>query len=98
MRLAESLVAVTGTYVLEKPTFERFAETSLILFDLIARIKGEKTPARPRLGWRKSRITVGEPISVTQRWSTYQTSRQAARVAVNDLTQDLQVALEKMIS
>ncbi|MGH7999097.1 MAG: 1-acyl-sn-glycerol-3-phosphate acyltransferase, partial [Brasilonema sp.] len=98
MRLAESFVAVTGTYVQQKPTFERFAETSLILFDLIARIKGEKNPARPRLGWRKSRITVGEPISVTQRWSVYQTSRQAARGAVNDLTRDLQVALEKMIS
>jgi hypothetical protein len=98
MRLAESFVAVTGTYVQQKPSFERFAETSLILFDLIARIKGEKNPARPRLGWRKSRLTVGEPISVTQRWSSYQASRQAARVAVNDLTQDLQVALEKMIS
>ncbi|NMG07287.1 1-acyl-sn-glycerol-3-phosphate acyltransferase [Brasilonema sp. UFV-L1] len=97
MRLAESFVAVTGTYVQQKPSFERFAETSLILFDLIARIKGEKNPARPRLGWRKSRLTVGEPISVTQRWSVYQTSRQAARGAVNDLTQDLQVALEKMI-
>ncbi|GAB1538747.1 glycerol acyltransferase [Scytonema sp. NUACC21] len=98
MRLAESFVAVTGSYVLEKPTFERFAETSLILFDLVARIKGEKNPARPRLGWRKSRLTVGEPISVTQRWSTYQTSRQAARKAVDDLTHDLQVALEKMIA
>ena len=98
MRLAESFVAVTGTYVQQKPSFERFAETSLILFDLIARIKGEKNPARPRLGWRKSRLTVGEPISVTQRWSSYQASRQAARVAVNDLTQDLQVAFEKMIS
>lgn len=97
MRLAESFVAVTGTYVLEKPTFERFAETTLILFDLIARVKGKKNPARPRLGWRKSRVTVGEPISVTERWSSYQTSRQAARVAVNDLTQDLQIALKKMI-
>jgi hypothetical protein len=98
MRLAESFVAVTGTYVQQKPSFERFAETSLILFDLIARIKGEKNPARPQLGWRKSRLTVGEPISVTERWSTYQTSHQAARGAVNDLTRDLQEALEKMIS
>jgi hypothetical protein len=97
MRLVESFVAVTGTYVQQKPTFERFAETSLILFDVIARIKGEKNPERPRLGWRKSRLTVGEPISVTERWSAYQTSRQAARGAVNDLTRDLQQAFEKMI-
>jgi 1-acyl-sn-glycerol-3-phosphate acyltransferase len=97
MRLAESFVAVTGTYVQQKPTFDRFAETSLIVFDLINRVKGVKNPARPRLGWRKARLTVGEPISVTKRWSLYHTNRHAARQAVDDLTQDLQMALEKMI-
>jgi hypothetical protein len=97
MRLVESFVAVTASYVQEKPTFERFAETSLILFDLIARIKGEKNPRRPRLGWRQARLTVGEPISITERWQTYQKNRQAARFAVNQLTRDLQLALEKMI-
>ena len=98
MRLAESFVAVTQSDVEAKPTFERLAETSLILFDLIARIKGEKNPARPRLGWRKSRVTIGEPISVTQRLSNYQKTRVGARQAVDDLKQDLQTALEKMIS
>ncbi|ARV61223.1 glycerol acyltransferase [Nostocales cyanobacterium HT-58-2] len=97
MRLVESFVAVTGTYVQQKPSFERFAEISLILFDLIARIKGEN-PVRPRLGLRKARVTVGEPISVTKRWSMYQTSRHAARQAVDELTKDLQLALENMIS
>lgn len=98
MRLAESFVAVTENYIKEKPTFERFAETSLILFDLISRIKGDKNPARPRLGWRKSRVTIGEPISVTERFSTYQKNRVGARLAVDDLKRDLQTALEKMIS
>ncbi len=98
MRLVESFVAVTGTYVQEQPSFERFVETSLILFDLIARIKGEKNPRRPRLGWRQAQLTVSEPISVTERWSSYQINRHAAKQAVNDLTQDLQLALEKMIS
>ncbi|MGK7876301.1 MAG: 1-acyl-sn-glycerol-3-phosphate acyltransferase [Xenococcaceae cyanobacterium] len=97
MRLVESFVAVTGTYVLEKPTVERFAETALLLFDLIARIKGRKLPRRPRLGKRWVQMTVGDPISVTERWQAYQTNRKAARKAVADLTQDLQVALEKMI-
>ncbi|MBD0266065.1 MAG: 1-acyl-sn-glycerol-3-phosphate acyltransferase, partial [Tolypothrix sp. Co-bin9] len=97
MRLAESFVAVTANYVKEKPTFERFAETSLILFDLISRIKGDKNPARPRLGWRKSRVTIGEPISVTERFSSYQKNRVGARQAVDDLKRDLQTALEKMI-
>lgn len=98
MRLAESFVAVTGTYVKEKPTAERFAETALLMFDLIARIKDTKIPGRPRLGWRQVRMTVGEPISVSDRWSTYQTSRQAARQSVTDLTKDLQKALERLIS
>lgn len=98
MRLVESFVAVTGTYVREKPSFERFAETALLMFDLIARIKGTKQPRRPRLGWRSAQVTVGEPISVTERWSTYQKNRQAARQTVIDMTQDLQMALEKLIS
>jgi 1-acyl-sn-glycerol-3-phosphate acyltransferase len=97
MRLAESFVAVTGSYVKEKPSFERFAETSLILFDLIARIKGEKSPKRPRLGWRQANLTVGNPISVTNRWENYQISRQAAREEINKLTDELQTSLEKMI-
>jgi 1-acyl-sn-glycerol-3-phosphate acyltransferase len=98
MRLAESFVAVTATYIQEKPTAERFAETALIMFDFISRIKERKIPRRPRLGWRQARITIGEPISVSDRWSIYQTNRQSARLAVTELTQDLQRALEKLIS
>jgi hypothetical protein len=97
MRLVESFVAVTGSYVKEKPSFERFSETTLILFDLIARIKGEKSPKRPRLGWRQANLTVGNPISVTERWENYQASRQAAREEINKLTDELQTSLQKMI-
>jgi hypothetical protein len=97
MRLVESFVAVTATYVKEKPSFERFAETSLILFDAIARIKGNKSPRRPRLGWRKSTVTIGNPINVSDRASSYQQSRQQAKQAVAQLTQDLQTALSEMI-
>ncbi len=98
MRLVESFVAVTGTYVKEKPTAERFAETALLMFDLIARIKERKIPRRPRLGWRQARLTVGEPISVSDRWSMYQNNRQSAKQSINDLTQDLEKALAKLIS
>ena len=97
MRLVESFVAVTGTYVREKPSFERFAETSLILFDAIARIKGNKTPSRPRLGWRKSTMTIGEPINVSDRASAYTKNRQGAKQAVAQLTQDIQSALKATI-
>ena len=97
MRLVESFVAVTGTYIKEKPSFERFAEISLILFDAIARIKGQKNPRRPRLGWRNSRVTIGEPINISDRFSVYRESRQGAKRSVDRLTQELQTALEAMI-
>lgn len=96
MRLVESFVAVTGNYVKEKPTAERFAETTLILFDLISRIKGIKMPRRPRLGKRWVKITIGEPISINQRWETYQKNRKSAKEAISDLTTDLQNALEEL--
>ena len=97
MRLAESFVAVTGTYIQGKPSFTRLAETSLILFDAIARIKGAKNPRRPRLGWRKSTVTIGETIKISDRLSTYQKNRQGAKQAVDRLTQDLYQALIEMI-
>ncbi len=97
MRLVESFVAVTGTYIQDKPCFERFAETTLILFDAIARIKGNKNPRRPRLGWRKSKVTIGEPIAVSDRAIAYRQNRQGAKQAVAQLTQDLQTALNEMI-
>lgn len=97
MRLVESFVAVHGTYIQEKPCFERFAEITLILFDVITRIKGIKNPRRPRLGWRKSTITIGEPIDVNNRASIYRNNQQSAKYLVAQLTQDLQTALKEMI-
>lgn len=97
MRLVECFVAVDGTYIPAKPTFERFAETTLLISDMLARIRGDKLPRRPRLGNRRAQITVGEPISVTERWPAYRTNRRSARAAVQTLTQDLQTALEQMI-
>jgi 1-acyl-sn-glycerol-3-phosphate acyltransferase len=67
MRLAETFVAVSGTYVAERPSFERFMETTLLIGDALARLGGEGLPARPRLGARRARISIGEPISVTAR-------------------------------
>jgi 1-acyl-sn-glycerol-3-phosphate acyltransferase len=97
MRLVESFVAVTGKYVLEKPTVERFAETTLLTWDMMTRIKGGNPFARPKLGDQAVQLTIGEPISVSDRWSTYQGNRRAAKQAVTDLTQDLQQALEALL-
>ena len=97
MRLAESFVAVTGHYVKEKPTFERFAETTLILFDLVERVKGTRVPKRPQLGTRQAVITLGEPMNISDRWPDYAQSRRSAKAAVEELTQDIQTALEDLI-
>lgn len=92
MRLVESFVSVTGHYILEKPSVDRLAETLLLVWDTVARIKGRDTTHRPHLGQQQVKITITEPLSVSARWSAYQSSR---RQAVTTLTQDLQTALEK---
>ncbi len=97
MRLVESFVAVTGQYVQEKPTAERFADTTLLIWDMVTRIKGGDAFKRPKLGEQKAFITIGEPISISDRWPTYQGGRKNAKQAVADLTCDLQTALEQMI-
>lgn len=97
MRLVESFVAVTATYIKDKPTFERFAETTLLIYDMMSRLQDDTFPGRPNLGWRQSKVTVGEPISVTKRWETYKKDRQGARTSVSELTQDLHKALQTMI-
>jgi hypothetical protein len=94
MRLVESFVAVTGKYVYEKPSVERFAETTLLLWDMLTRIKGGNPFKRPKLGKQRVEMAIGNSLSVSDRWDAYKASR---RKAVNDLTQDLQIALEKMI-
>lgn len=94
MRLVESFVSVTGYYVQQKPTVTRFAETLLILWETIARIKGKRTFPRPQLGPQRAVVTVGEPIDIGPRWPSYQSKR---RQAVTDLTQDLQTALEALM-
>ncbi|NJL60914.1 MAG: 1-acyl-sn-glycerol-3-phosphate acyltransferase [Methylacidiphilales bacterium] len=98
MRLVESFVAVTANYIKDKPVVERLAETALLFFDVTARLQNNTLPTRPRLGLRQSTVTVGEPISVTQRWCEYEKNKRSARQAVNNLTEDLHGTLQKMVS
>jgi hypothetical protein len=94
MRLVESFVSVTGHYVLEKTTVDRFAETLLLLWEMVARIKGEAAFPRPKVGLQSAQVVVGEAISVSDRWHAYKSNR---RQAIASLTQELQTALEHMI-
>ena len=97
MRIAESFVAVTSNYILEKPTPERFAETILLMFDMLSRIQDSTLPGRPRLGLKQAMIFVGEPININERWESCQGNKQVLRKGVSELTQDLQMMLESLI-
>ena len=97
MRIAESFVAVTANYILEKPTPERFAETILLIFDMLSRIQNSTLPGRPRLGFKQAMISVGNPINVNEKWENCQGNKQALRTGVSELTQDLQKMLEELI-
>ncbi|MCW6037961.1 1-acyl-sn-glycerol-3-phosphate acyltransferase, partial [Spirulina subsalsa FACHB-351] len=98
MRLVESFVAVTSDYITkDNITAERMAEIALILFDCVERIRGVKIPKRPRLGKRWVKITVGEPISASERYGVYKEGRHQAKQAVQDLTAEIQTQLENLI-
>ena len=97
MRLVESFVAVTGKYVREKPTAERFAETTLILSEMVTQIKGGNPFKRPKLGKQRAKITIGEPLSISDKFEDYKKNRKAARIAVGDFTNDLQKAMQELI-
>jgi hypothetical protein len=97
MRLVESFVAVSGIYIREKPTVERFAEMTLLLWDMVNKIKGNIPLNRPQLGKQQVKITVGTPISVSERYPVYKGSRVAARQSVAELTSDLQQVLEGLV-
>jgi 1-acyl-sn-glycerol-3-phosphate acyltransferase len=98
MRLVESFVAVSANYVKEKPTVERFAETTLLLRDMVKKIQGTNNPMRrPQLGKQQVKISIGEPISISERYPTYKANRLGAKQAVTDFTNDLQQAMEGLI-
>jgi 1-acyl-sn-glycerol-3-phosphate acyltransferase len=97
MRLVESFVAVTGAYIAEKPTADRFAEVVLIAHKTMQRLEGVDTFSEPDLGKKRALLVVGEPISINQRWEGYKASRQGAKQAVADLTATIQTAFQTMI-
>ena len=94
MRLVETFVSVTGHYVAEKPSVERFADTILLLWKMVARLKGDSNTKTPYLGKKWAKITAMSPFLIADYWEQYQSNR---RQAVADLTQHLQQALERSV-
>jgi 1-acyl-sn-glycerol-3-phosphate acyltransferase len=97
MRIVENFVAVTDSYVKDRPTIDRFSEITLLLWDLVAQIKGEERSQRPLLGKRYVKISICNPIPISDYWDRYKSGRQQAKQAVTDLTQELQTAMEGTI-
>jgi len=95
MRLVENLVSVTGHYVADKPTVERFADTILLLWKIVARLKGESNLKQPFLGQKWAQFSVQPPLMIDNYWDDYKSNR---RQAVANVTQDLQTALENAIA
>jgi hypothetical protein len=93
MRLAEGFVGVSGHYVRDHPSQERFADTLLLLWDTRCRILG-KAPVRPRLGPRRVRLSIGEAIPLEDRMEAYRADR---RGAVASLTGELDRRLQGLI-
>lgn len=97
MRMVESFVAVDGHYLRAKPSFERCAETTLLMSDMLGRLGGDKLPGRPRLGDRWVQVTIQPPIAVTPRLADYQKNRRTGRAAVAAMTAEIRQALEETI-
>jgi 1-acyl-sn-glycerol-3-phosphate acyltransferase len=97
MRILESSIAVTSSYIKDKPTVERFAETTLLLWDLVARIQGKNPIHRPVIANRRAEIKIGNYISIGDYWNRYNISRRESKQAVSDVTQKLQAELEATI-
>lgn len=94
MRLVEHFAAVSGSYVREKPTIDRYAEVLTIIARAIAWIQGRNPQSVAKLGQRVAKLQVGQPINVSDRYLAYSQNR---RAAIEQLTADLQVQLKHSI-
>lgn len=94
IRVVEAFTAVSGSYVRQCPSAERFADTLLLLHDTHCHILGGTPAKRPRLGERRALIRIDQPIVVQERLEGYRRDR---RAAVAELTADLQGRLEALI-
>ena len=94
MRLVENFVSVTGKYVAENYTVERLADTVLLLWKMVAKLKGESNVKPPYLGKKWAQLTAMPSLYIADYWEQYQLKR---RQGVSRVTQDLQQALERSI-
>lgn len=97
LRIAESLTSISGNYVKSHPSPTRFAETLLLIWRSLSRVKNQPFGKSPYLGDRSCLLSIGAPIVVSDYFPKYQSSRANAKACVASLTAELQTALEQLI-
>lgn len=89
MRLVESFVSVSGNYIQEKPTFERFTEISFLFFDTISKIKTGTGADRPKLGNYSVRLTAGSPLNLKEFYPLHKTGKKGTKEAIEKIGLEL---------
>lgn len=95
MRLVEHFTSISGHYIKDQPSFDRFAEMVELLEEAIGWIEDKPWHGRPSFGPQRVVVSVAKPIAVRQRLEEYKNNR---RQAVQQLTRDLQQDLEKLMT
>ena len=101
MKIAESVIGVTSDYVRQHPSTSRYIEVLNLIWSVLNRIT-ERDPKSvfkqaPNFGDRKLTISVGEPLSVSDRLEEYQSSRTAAKECNRKLTENLATELKNLV-
>jgi hypothetical protein len=97
MRIAESILSITGTYVRDHPSPSRFAEMLLLLWRAMCRVKMIPFGTTPYLGKRKLILSIGTPLNISDHLPTYQSSRQSAKETLAHLTAQLKDSFQSLI-
>jgi 1-acyl-sn-glycerol-3-phosphate acyltransferase len=86
MRLIESFVAIHDEYIPSKPSFERFSDMTLLLYDTITKIIYGSGQKRPRLGELDAFVEFKEPIHINEYSNFFDNGRIETKKALDEIT------------
>ena len=95
MRLVEHFICVTGQSISDEDNFDRLAEMLLLVEETIGWIEDRPWKSSPSLGPQRVELSLGEPMAVLPRLSSYRHNR---RQAVQQFMADLQQALHQLMN
>jgi 1-acyl-sn-glycerol-3-phosphate acyltransferase len=97
MRIVESLVAIKNSYLVEKPSFERFADMTLLLYDTSSKLIFGTGQKRPNLGDLNVNLEIGEEILVSEYKNEISEGRKSQKLVLEKLNQKISENLEKLV-